>query len=131
MAILDTERIAVQSCININPFTLTVQRPVVKTNPNGISYIDRSDTPTEIIFSNPARVVLSIKRGSDVADDEGRYSNVKAQFIITDYDTVIKKYDNFSWNGFDWEIKDVEIITVDGGIKNYQAELKKVTTGTA
>lgn len=123
---ISSERAAVQQSISFNPVTLTVDRPASANNSRGVPTVDFSSlTPTAL--TNSVRIVLSKKPGSKVIEGNGKYINEKAYFIISDYETEIKKHDRFTWNNRDWEIMDIDRITFEGALKNYQAELKETT----
>lgn len=129
MSFLASERNAVQKSIEINPHTLSVSRPSTATNDRGITYQDYSNVNT-VDFENPVRIATNTKKRSKIIENELQYFNDKVYWIIADYETAIKKYDRFTWNSRNWEIQDVESITIEGGqVVNYQAELKEITQG--
>jgi hypothetical protein len=123
---LDFERSAVKKTIEINPSTITISRPDVSQNDRGVDYIDWS-SPSSIPLTNPIRVVLNISKGQKILEKTGEYQNIKTHFIISDYETEIKKHDRFTDNGITWELQDIEIVRFLGEIRNYQAELKDIT----
>ncbi|NIU83398.1 MAG: hypothetical protein GWN64_07945 [Candidatus Thorarchaeota archaeon] len=130
MSLLSIERQAIQDTIAVNPATVTLTRPTISQNSRGVDYINWSST-TNVPLTNPVRIALNNKRGSDIAEADGKYSNTKVYWIVTDYESEIRKHDRFTWNSRNWEIMDVEKITLEGSIIKYQAELKEWTQKVA
>lgn len=128
MSWLNLERKAIKQCILINPAYITITRPATGTNSRGVSYANWSSTSSAPI-TNPVRIFLVVKKGKDIERKEAEYQDKKVNFIITDYESEIKMHDRFSYNSKTWEIQEVQQIMTQGGLQNYQAELKEVTEG--
>ena len=130
MSILEEERLCVKESILFNPSTIEVTRAPDKANAGGVLYKDWVNA-APVAITNPVRVCSGKKPYSKVEEKEGEYSNDEVYWIIADHETTILKYDRFDWYAKKFEIQDVEPITIDGGIKSYQAKLIEKTQGTA
>ena len=126
---LVAERETIKEVILINPATINVERPTVSDNENGIPVKTDIYTPVEI--TNPVRIALSKKPGANIGNEKGKYFTTLAYYVLCDYETILKSGDRFTWNNLVMEVKHVTAITYDGGVRNYQAELKEFTSGQA
>ena len=126
MSLLDQERSAIQTFINLNPATISVDRVTVSTNARGVPY--DGGVSSSVALTNPVRIVANKKERTRTVNTELVYYSDKTYWVISDHETEIIKGDKFTWNSRQFEIMDVDTVTISGAeIVYYQAELREYT----